>query len=98
MIFGFTIGDWVGIFTIIGMASGAIYKCAVSPLLKRFDRLSNTIAQLDDNSQKERKRLHDEIDAHHSLLAVHDAELQALYNDKKWPRKNWTTRSEKGEV
>lgn len=99
MIFGFTIAEWVGIFTIIGMATGVVYRFIVKRLLDRLSELNSTIKLFDENSRKSRAILQNEIENHESMIIKHDAEIQNLYNAKNWHRsKGWHPSSKGGEI
>ncbi|MEH1648221.1 hypothetical protein AAHB41_09155 [Pediococcus pentosaceus] len=88
VIFGFTISEWAGIATIIGSATGVVYKFIVAPLLKKFDTLSETLVELKESSRIEQQNLKDELKDHQTILIEHDSEIQSLFEDKGWPRSN----------
>ncbi len=99
VIFGFTIAEWVGIFTIIGMATGVVYRFIVKRILDRLSELNSTIKLFDENSRKSRAILQNEIENHESMIIKHDAEIQNLYNAKNWHRsKGWHPTSKGGEI
>lgn len=86
VIFGFTISEWAGIATIIGGATGVVYKFVVAPLLKKFDTLSETLIELKESSRMEQQNLKDELKDHQTILIEHDSEIQSLFDDKGWHR------------
>lgn len=86
VIFGFTISEWAGIATIIGSATGVVYKFVVAPLLKKFDTLSETLVELKESSRMEQQNLKDELKGYQNILIEHDSEIQSLYEDKGWHR------------
>lgn len=100
MIFGFTISEWAGIATIIGSATGVVYKFVVAPLLKKFDTLSETLVELKESSRMERQNLKDELKDHQNILIEHDSEIQSLFEDKGWHRSHaYRSRfNSKGEI
>ncbi|MBF7119484.1 hypothetical protein [Pediococcus pentosaceus] len=100
VIFGFTISEWAGIATIIGSATGVVYKFVVAPLLKKFDTLSETLVELKESSRMERQNLKDELKDHQNILIEHDSEIQSLFEDKGWHRSHaYRSRfNSKGEI
>lgn len=82
VIFGFTISEWVGIVTIISMATAAVYRFVVTPLMNKFDTLSETLKKVNENSEIERQKLNQQG----YIIRKHDSELGALYKDKGWTR------------
>lgn len=86
VIFGFTISEWTGIITIIGGATGVVYRFVVLPLLKKFDTLSETLSNLEKTSRVERQNLRVKINNHQIILAEHDSEIQSLFDEKGWHR------------
>lgn len=86
VIFGFTISEWAGIATIVGGATGVVYKFVVAPLLKKFDTLSETLIELKESSRMEQQNLKDELKDHQTILIEHDSEIQSLFDDKGWHR------------
>lgn len=84
IVFGFSVSEWVGIVGIIG----STYALIVKPLMNKFDRLSDSIDRISQNSLIEHSRLWRHYDRHDKELWKHDQEIGILYDKTQLHRVN----------
>ena len=85
--FGYTIGDWVGIISIIGsiltalifMGRGLVKyakSILIEPLIRDLQRVSKSIDELTESSRSEHKVFEDRLDSHDRRLDRHSVRLK----------------------
>ncbi|WP_341778582.1 hypothetical protein [Levilactobacillus sp. HBUAS70063] len=84
--FGYRLDEWVAIFTIMSIASGAIVwlvnTAIVKPLRQSIDLLTEKIEVIGENANSVHAEQDHRIDDHEIHLARHDEELKTLFDWK----------------
>lgn len=88
---GYTIGDWVGLLTIISMLVGTIIwliRVAITkPFTEQMAKLNEAIKSLTDSSNADRSMFDLRLDNHDRKIERHDAEIGFLYDVNNIKRK-----------
>ena len=89
--FGFTIGDWVGLLTIISMLVGALIwliRVAITkPFTEQMAKLNESIQNLTASSKTDHSKFDLRLDKHDRKIERHDAEIGFLYDLNNIKRK-----------
>ena len=91
---GYSIGDWVGLLTIISMLVGTLIwliRVAITkPFTEQMAKLNEAIRNLTDSSKTEHSSFDLRLDNHDRKIERHDAEIGFLYdlNNIKRKREN----------
>ena len=91
---GYSIGDWVGLLTIISMLIGALIwliRVAITkPFTNQMSELNEAIRNLTDSSKADHSMFDLRLDKHDRKIERHDTEIGFLYdlNNIKRKREN----------
>ena len=88
---GYTIGDWVGLLTIISMLIGALIwliRVAITkPFTEQMAKLNEAIRDLATSSKVDHSMFDSRLDKHDQKIERHDAEIGFLYDVNNIKRK-----------
>lgn len=88
---GYTIGDWVGLLTIISMLVGTLIwliRVAITkPFTEQMAKLNEAIRNLTDSSRADHSMFDSRLDNHDRKIERHDAEIGFLYDVNNIKRK-----------